>query len=186
VKSVLIQGRLFSKVVCGTNAFHGRSHFSEARDFEYRTRCDDKYIKRVITTCLGFGVNTVESSASERIHEIISDLRLTSQTPIHFIGSTRIDKTSPMRSHQEKLDFLIENRADMCVIHSQFVDRPRATEEIRGLRPFVQRIHDAGLIAGISTHSVSTVELCEGQDYEIDVYLFPLNITGFVYSEYEG
>jgi hypothetical protein len=91
-----------------------------------------------------------------------------------------------MRSHQQKLRFLIENRADICVIHAQFVDRPRATEEIRGLRQFVQRIHDAGLIAGISTHRVSTVKLCEDHDYGIDVYLFPLNMTGFVYPGYEG
>jgi hypothetical protein len=91
-----------------------------------------------------------------------------------------------MKSHQKKFKFLIDNKADICVIHAQFVDRPRATEEIRGLRQFVQRIHDAGLIAGISTHKVSTVELCEDHDYGIDVYLFPLNMTGFVYPGYDG
>ena len=91
-----------------------------------------------------------------------------------------------MKSHQEKFRFLIENRADICVIHSQFVDRPRRTAEIKGLERFVQKIHDAGLIAGISTHRISTVELCENQEYGIDVYLFPLNMTGFVYPGYDG
>lgn len=186
MKTVSIKGKHFSKVVCGTNAFYGRSHFSEARDTEYRARCSDDYIKKVIARCLEFGVNTVESSANERIHQTILDLRLRSQTPVHFIGSTRVDKTSPMNSHQAKLRFLIENKADICVIHAQFVDRSRATEEIRGLRQFIQAIHEAGLIAGISTHEVSTVELCEDHDYGIDVYLFPLNMTGFVYPGYDG
>jgi predicted TIM-barrel fold metal-dependent hydrolase len=184
MKNILIKEKQFSKVICGTNAFYARSHFSEARDTEYRTRFDDDYIEKVIVRCTEFGVNAVESSANERIHQIIADLRR--QHPIHFIGSTRIDKTSSMTSHQQKLKFLIDNRADICVIHAQFVDRPRATEEIRGLRHFVERIHDAGLIAGISTHRVSTVELCEDHDYGIDVYLFPLNMTGFVYPGYEG
>jgi hypothetical protein len=186
MKKISIKGKLFSKVVCGTNAFYGRSHFSEARDIEYRTRCDDEYIKKIINKCLDFGVNAVESSANERIHRIIADLRLGYQNPIHFIGSTRIDETSQMKSQQEKFKFLIENKADICVIHAQFVDRPRKTEEIRGLKRFVQQIHEAGLIAGISTHRVSTIELCEKHDYGIDVYLFPLNMTGFIYPGYDG
>ncbi|MHC4123334.1 MAG: aldo-keto reductase family protein [Planctomycetota bacterium] len=186
MKNVSIKGKLFSKVVCGTNAFYGRSHFSEARDVEYRNRFNDEYIKKVISRCLDFDVNAVESSANERIYKIISDLRLSRRTLIHFMGSTRLDKTSAMKSHQEKLEFLIGNKSDICIIHAQFVDRRAKTEEIEGLREFVHKIHEAGLIAGISTHKVSTVELCENNDYGIDVYLFPLNITGFVYPGYNG
>ena len=186
MKQISIKGKYFSKVVCGTNPFYGSSHFSKARDIEYLTRCDDEYIKKVITRCLELGVNTVESSANERIHQILSDLRESFGTPIHFIGSTRIDKTSQMKNHQEKLKFLIENKADICVIHAQFVDRQRNTNEIKGLKRFVQQIHNAGLIAGISTHKASTIELCEKYDYGIDTYLFPLNKTGFVYPGYEG
>ena len=103
-----------------------------------------------------------------------------------MIGNTRIDKTSAMSSHQQKFKFLLEHRADIVVIHSQFVDRPRKTDDINGLQRLVQQIHDAGLIAGISTHRVSTVELCEEKDYGVDVYLFPLNPTGFVYPGYDG
>ncbi len=186
MKQISIRGKQFSKIICGTNAIYGRSHFSEARDAEYRTRCSDEYIKKLLATCTKFGVNTVESSANERISSILSDIHSNSQTSMYFIGNTRIDETSQMKSHQEKFKFLLEQQADICVIHSQFVDRPRKTDEIRGLKRLIQKIHDAGLIAGISTHRVSTVELCEHDDYGIDVYLFPLNQTGFVYPGYDG
>lgn len=186
MEKVSIGNTLFSKVVCGTNAFYGRSHFSKARDAEYNTRCNDEYIKKMLIKCMDFGVNAVETSANERIQQIISDLRSQYQTPLYLIGNTRVDKTSEVKSHQEKFKFLIENRSDICVIHSQFVDRPRKTEEIKGLKRLIQKIHEAGLIAGISTHKNSTIELCEKQEYGIDVYLFPLNETGFVYPGYEG
>jgi hypothetical protein len=186
MEKVSIGGTLFSKVVCGTNAFYGRSHFSKARDAEYSTRCDDEYIKRMLVKCMDFGVNAVETSANERIQQIVRDLRAQHQTPLYLIGNTRVDKTSEMKSHQEKFKFLIENKADICVIHSQFVDRPKKTEEIRGLKRLIEKIHEAGLIAGISTHRNSTIELCEKQEYGIDVYLFPLNETGFVYPGYDG
>ena len=102
------------------------------------------------------------------------------------MGSTRIDETSQMKSHNDKLSFLIKNRTDICVIHAQYVDRLNKQGSIGGLDRLIDEIHSAGLLAGISTHRVETVELCERQDYGIDTYLFPLNLSGFVYPGYAG
>ena len=82
--------------------------------------------------------------------------------------------------------FLIEHRADICVVHAQYVDRMKKGASTDGLARFVEKIHAAGLLAGISTHRVETVELCEDRGCEVDTYLFPLNLSGFVYPGYEG
>ncbi len=185
MKTVSINGRDFSKVVLGTNAIYGRSHFSDARSKEYEKRCTDEYVALLIETCVRSGVNAVESSANENIQRIISDLRRKLSQPIRFIGNTRKDATSAM-GHGEKFRYLIENESDICVVHAQFVDRPRRENEIKGLQKLIRDIHAAGLIAGISTHRISTVEFCEERDYGVDVYLFPLNELGFVYPGYEG
>lgn len=186
MKKLTIAGRQFSKVLCGTNAFYGKSHFSEARDEEYRARFNDEMVERVVRRAVDMGVNTVESSANERILSILSKLREGGGETIRFVGSTRIDETSPLKSHQEKLTFLIERRADICVIHAQFVDRVRKGNDIEGLPRMVDAIHEAGLLAGISTHQVRTVELCENRGYGLDAYMFPLNLSGFVYPGYRG
>lgn len=185
IKSVSIKGKQFSKVVLGTNAIYGRSHFSTARSTEYTSRCTDEYVTGLIETCMRFGVNAVESSANERIQAILTDLRQRRGQKLWFIGNTRKDATSAM-GHREKFSYLIEHRSDICVVHAQFVDRPRRRREIAGLQKLVEDIHAAGLIAGISTHRISTVQICEEQDYGVDVYLFPLNETGFVYPGYDG
>jgi len=143
-------------------------------------------IERTIQRCVRLGINAVESSANERIISILSRLRDRSPEPIHFVGSTRIDEASEIKSHQKKLALLVEKRAEVCVIHAQYVDRPRKGDSIGGLARLVDTIHDAGLLAGISTHRVETVELCESQGYGIDTYLFPLNLSGFVYPGYKG
>jgi len=186
MKQVRIGGVGFSRVLCGTNAFWGHSHFSGARSAEYQGRFDDETIARVIQRCFDLGVNAVESCGNERVVSILSRLEEKNGSPIHLVGSTRIDETSAMNSHQEKLSFLIAQRAAICVIHSQFVDRPRRGDSIGGLESLVEKIHAAGLLAGISTHRVETVALCEEQGYGIDTYLFPLNLSGFVYPGYEG
>ncbi|MFC1603404.1 hypothetical protein ACFL5F_00110 [Planctomycetota bacterium] len=186
MKEGTISNRVFSKIICGTNPFYGHSHFSDARNAEYLGRFDDETIERMIQRCISLGINAVESSANERIVSILSRLRDKNPEPIHFVGSTRIDETSDIKSHQQKLSFLIENRAEVCVLHAQFVDRPRKGDDIRRLPQLIEKIHDAGLLAGISTHRVETVELCERQGYGIDTYLFPLNLSGFVYPGYEG
>jgi len=141
----------------------------------------------MLNRCVELGINTIESSANERIWNILCKLRDTTHEAIHFIGSTRIDATSEvMRTHAQKLSFLIQNRAEICIIHAQYVDRPRENDKIVGLDKLVDEIHEAGLLAGISTHRIDTVDLCEKKNIGIDVYLFPLNLFGFVYPGYEG
>ena len=186
MKQTMIGSTRFSKVLCGSNAFWGHSHFSEARNAEYRSRFSDEMIARVIQRCLDLGVNTVESCVNERIVSILSKLREQRAEAIRFVGSTRIDETSPVQSHQEKLARLIAIRADVCVIHAQFVDRPGKGARLDGVKQMAAQIHAAGLLAGISTHRVETVEQCEKEDCGIDTYLFPLNLSGFVYPGYLG
>ena len=186
MKKVMIGDLCCSKVICGTNPFYGHSHFSEARNEEYLNRFDVKTVESMIQRCIDFGVNTVESCANERITSILSSLREKNSKPVHFVGSTRIDETSDIKSHQQKLSFLIEHRADICVIHAQYVDRPKKGDFITGLELLIAKIHDSGLLAGISTHRVETVALCERKGYAVDVYLFPLNLSGFVYPGYGG
>ncbi|HEX2907492.1 MAG TPA: hypothetical protein VHO69_11560 [Phototrophicaceae bacterium] len=186
MQTIMIQGRAFSKVMCGSNAFYGRSHFSDARSQEYEHRATDDYIEQVIRVCMKHGVNAVETCANERIQGVVERIRADQEKPLYVVGNTRIDHTSTMKSHQQKLNYLIDHCAEICLIHSQFVDRPRADDDIKGLKPMLDKIHEAGLLAGLSTHKISTVEFCEEHDYPIDVYLFPLNLIGYVYDEYDG
>ncbi|MFC2076886.1 hypothetical protein ACFLT7_07375 [candidate division KSB1 bacterium] len=186
MKQVEIENLKFSQIMCGTNAFYARSHFSNARDIEYRKRFNNEEIEQIVLHCLEMGINTIESSANKRIYNIISKLRDTTQKTIHLIGSTRIDDTSDMTHHSQKLSYLIENNLELCIVHAQYVDRPRKSDTISGLDKLIDEIHQAGLLAGISTHRVDTIELCEQKSMGIDVYMFPLNISGFVYEGYQG
>ena len=186
MKHIAIGSLRFSKIICGTNPFYGHSHFSAARNADYLGRFDDPTIERTIQRCITLGINTVESCANERIVSLLARVRSRHGGAIHFIGTTRIDETSGIKSHRQKLSFLIDNRAEVCVVHAQYVDRPRTRDAIEGLPRLIETIHNAGLLAAISTHRVETVALCERQGYGIDMYLFPLNLSGFVYPGYEG
>ncbi len=145
------------------------------------------FLMTILKMCLSYvsakGVNSIETCANERILNIITGIK--KESNINIIGTTRIDETSPMKSHQIKLKYLINNGADICIIHSQFVDRLSSGSEIKGLQYMVDEIHAAGLLAGISTHKNSTIELCE-KKYDVDVYLYPMNMLGFVYPGYDG
>jgi hypothetical protein len=186
MQHINICGTDFSKIICGSNAFYGRSHFSSSRDVEYQTYFTDENIKKSIECCLTWGINTVETSANKRISSILSSIRLEKQSSLFCIGSTRIDETSDMKSHHQKLEYLIKEQVKICVIHSQYIDHALQDEEIPGLDRLLDKIHEAGLIAAISTHQVNIVELCERKKYCIDTYLFPLNNIGFVYPGYSG
>jgi predicted aldo/keto reductase-like oxidoreductase len=183
MRKIKLGNKEYSKIICGTNAFYGHSHFSSVRDDEYKARFSNDYITQTIKYCVDNGINAIETCANERIQEIINLIR--QESDINLIGNTRIDETSEMKSHQQKLKYLLENASDICIIHSQYVDRPNSGGEIKGLQAMIDIIHRAGLLAGISTHKNSTIELCENK-YNLDVYLYPMNKLGFVYPGYEG
>jgi len=183
MRKIRLGNKEYSKIICGTNAFYGRSHFSTARDGEYKNRFSNDYITKTLRYCFENGINAIETCANERIQKIIDEIKQKSE--INYIGNTRIDETSEMKSHQIKLKYLLNNGADICIIHSQYVDRPNSGNEIKGLQSMIDKIHRAGLLAGISTHKNSTIELCE-KKYDLDVYLYPMNMLGFVYPGYEG
>lgn len=44
MKTINIQGRHFSKIICGINPFYGYSHFSEIRNKEYLSKFSDTNI----------------------------------------------------------------------------------------------------------------------------------------------
>jgi hypothetical protein len=176
----------FSKIICGTNSIYGRSHFSEARDIEYKNRFNDQTTLSILHHCCKSGINTIESSANEKITSMISTLKKETQDNINFIGSTRIDHTSPIKSHNKKLESLINNRSEACIIHAQIVDNITDDNGFKTLERMINKIKKAELISGISTHKVKTVEMCERKGLDIDLYLFPLNLTGFVYPGYKG
>jgi hypothetical protein len=186
MKTIRLGNLDWSKVICGSNPFNARSHFSAARDAEYRARFTDEKIERVLRRCLELGINTYETSASERAWNIVSRIRQASGRPLHFIGSTRLDETSDMKSHTQKLEFLVQRKTELCVIHAQHVEKQWKGGTIPGLATMLDAIHAAGLLAGVSAHRIATVELCEKNGYAIDTYLFPLNLSGFVYPGYDG
>ena len=186
MNAITIGGIQFSKAMCGTNAFYGRSHFSTARDTEYKEHFNEQNIIKAIECSMKWGINTVETSANEQIENIITSIREKNKVQLHCVGSTRIDETSAMKSHHQKLDFLIQHRAAICVIHSQFMDNSWTDHSGDQFKRMLDQIHEAGLITGISTHKVKTVEMCEKKGYSIDTYLFPLNLMGFVFPGYDG
>lgn len=186
MRTVRLGSLELSRLVCGSNPFNARSHFSAARDAEYAARFRDEAVDRVLWRGLELGLNAYENSASERAWDTVSRVRRATGQSLHFIGSTRIDETSDMKSHEQKLRFLLERRAEVCLIHAQHVEKRWKGEEIPGLDRMLGEIHDHGLLAGVSAHRIATVELCERKGYPIDAYLFPLNATGFVYPGYDG
>ena len=55
MKTVRLASLEWSKVICGSNPFNARSHFSAARDAEYRARFTDERIAHVLHRCLELG-----------------------------------------------------------------------------------------------------------------------------------
>ena len=92
MEKIKIGNKDYSKIIVGTNAFYGHSHFSAARDSEYKKKFSDDYIKNLLELCFSKGVNSIETCANERIVNIINGIKI-KDNDIITLGLGSIEET---------------------------------------------------------------------------------------------
>ncbi|MBT4822427.1 MAG: hypothetical protein HON70_42355 [Lentisphaerae bacterium] len=170
-----------SRIVCGTNPILGRSDLSKARMEHYRSHFTDKNVVDLICKCAEYGINTIETSVSDRMFGISDCVERRIGAKMRMITSTRIDCSSDVKSHTLKCRMGIDRKSEAILVHDQQASQKPRNGEIPGLNRLLDMIHEAGIVAGISCHDARVVEFCEKHHPSIDVYLFPLNKNNHIY-----
>lgn len=80
------------------------------------------------------------------------------------------------------IDWCAEAGAQVCMIHPNFTDRHlhTARREITGAEELLSRIRSLGMIPGLCTHRPETLPLVTEAGYDVEVFILPLNVAGFL------
>lgn len=179
IPSTSIGGLEVSRLMCGSNPFFGYSHFSKARDLwqkEYFTR---ERIVAVIAKCTEFGMNAVMGPPLEELHQAIVAARDVTGREIIWVCTPWGGKPGEL---ENGIAWCAERGASICMPHSAWVDSHHVSSEkrIEGLERYVQLIRSFGMIPGLSTHRPETLVSGEAAGYDIETYILPHNVTGFL------
>ena len=148
-----------SRLVCGTNAFCGISHFTTSRDLFLSQYFSDVNKIAEIMSFLAeeFGVNACISSPRDSIAKAIEIVENETGLQYNWICSpsgTRQTAGGMPAELSKQIDWCADHNVKVCMPHRSWTDFQidGAKLEIRDLPEVTAYIRDKGMVPGLSTH----------------------------------
>jgi len=174
-----IGGLPISRLMIGSNTFHGYSHFSGARDRWLREYFNRDRIYEVMEFCARQGLNATIALQRQDYADIMAEVeRATGQHIVYIATPAGPTLDDLKRGIREAADIGCE----MCWPHTSWTD-------VRVLPPenrihegpeAVEYIRECGMIPGWSTHRPETIAVSDAAGYDVAGYVQIFNPIGFL------
>ena len=174
-----IGGIEVSRLMIGTNTFHGFSHFSAARSEWLRRHFTPERIYEVVAYCAEEGLNVTIAGARGDYMDVLQEVERNTGQHIYYIGT-------PSGGTLEELKRGIDETADIgcefCWPHTSWTDSHLLPAENRivDAPEVLAYIRERGMIPGWSTHRPETVVVSDRAGYDCAGYVQMFNSIGFL------
>ncbi len=174
-----IGGLEVSRLIIGSNTFHGFSHFSKARSDWLRRYFTPERIFEVMCYCANQGLNATCSMQRPDYAEVMRAVE--AETGVHIIWFA----TPGGRDTEELKDGICqaaELGAEFCMPHTMWTDARLLPSKgiIEEAEEVLAFIREQGMRPGWSTHRPETVAISDQRGYDVEVYIQIFNAEGFL------
>ena len=149
-----------SRLVCGANPFNGGSHLSVFVNYEMRQYYNPDQVLKTLRRCQEVGINCWQSGTNnvELYKRFIGE-----GGQMHYLA---IDSCNP-----SSVETLAKGGCIGVAHHGEATDHLFKTGQLDKVQDGLKRVHDAGMLAGISTHMPAVVDAVESKGWEVDYYM---------------
>ena len=149
-----------SRVICGANCFNAGSHLSVFVNHAMREYYSEAQILRTLQRCQQVGINCWQAGLSN----LDRYRRFTEQgLQMHYI--------SLAAGEPAHIDRLRRGGCFAIAHHGEVTDQMFKRGRLEAARAYLQRIRDAGLVVGVSTHIPDVVDAIESAGWDVDFYM---------------
>jgi hypothetical protein len=135
------------------------------------------------------GVNCCISSPRTKIFEAIKQTEKEIGDSFHWIcsPSNRLTVKGLESDLFKQIDWCAEHNVSVCIPHRDYTDNAIDKENLKiggkkgypDLNEVTEYIRKKGMIPGLSTHYIESIEAAEKRNYDVKVIVQPLNKIGF-------
>lgn len=177
--TVSIGGYEISRLIIGSNTFHGFSHFSAARSNWLKRHFTPERIFEVMCACARQGLNTTVSMQRPDYAEVLRAVEAETGVHIHWFATPGGRDTAELK---EGICQAAELGAEFCLPHMMWTDSRllAARGIIEEADEVCAYIRAQGMVPGWSTHRPETVTVSDRAGYDVEVYIQIYNATGFL------
>ncbi|MBD3350182.1 MAG: hypothetical protein GF364_01695 [Candidatus Lokiarchaeota archaeon] len=175
-----------SRLICGTNAFCGISHFTKSRDMYLADYFRDVNKIAEIMSYLfkEFGVNACISSPRDSILKAKEMVEEELGEKYHWIctpSDARETATGTEPNIKQQIEWCADHGVSVCMPHRSWTDYRIQNKDrvIFDIEKVTNCIRDHGMIPGLSTHYYETIQAVKKHNYDVKLIVQPLNPTGF-------
>jgi len=168
-----------SRLIVGSNPMFGYSHVNRQYDMHMREWYTDERIVKVLSDCEKAGINTWQASFNWDMKRIFPKLR-GAGCNIQFIclaASWHFDEKMG-RTPEEVLDGTVkcaqaaaEFKPIGIAFHGHATDLLFRAGKIDLLKTYIDRVHDLGVAAGISTHNPKILDTLHEKGFSNEFYM---------------
>lgn len=193
IPKVNLENLKLSKVVCGTNQFMGITHRGNPIDIYFHMRRFKEastVAKYMIYLVQNHGVNCCVSSPRDKIYEAMQiTMKETGEKMYWLCTPSRRGTAKDLLSDVfNQIDWCVDHEVAVCMPHRDYTDHALDKQKLviggnaKDLPPYpdvAAYIRDKGMIPGLSTHYIETIEAVEKNKYDAPLIIQPLNKIGF-------
>ena len=181
----IVGGVSVSRLIIGTNWFHGYSHTSKAKDDFIKSYQTVKNMADIITVFMEAGVDTIMGPSVQATVDAVKIAEdRTGRKCISIITpSFNIKSGGPFELEPERVfDQCKEFGATFCFPHQTVTDAlmDLMHREIRDIDKYTKMIRDRGMIPGLSTHMPESVTIADETGIDVESYIQLYNAAGFL------
>lgn len=154
-----------TRLIVGSNPISGYSYMGPVLDQHMREYFTPERIVKVLWKCEQEGINTHQFSRPEQMADVFGKLR---------------DRGSKMKficlhasgSQYTSIEQVVQSTRPIAIVHHGGVtDRLFRDGKSREVHDFVKRVHDAGVLAGVSAHNPDCIKRIADEGWQVDLFM---------------
>jgi len=170
-----------TRMILGSNTFHGFSHFSAARSNWLKQYFTREKTYELVEAAANLGMNAVLSSAREDFYDILQELER--NTGHHMVWICTPSGVTA-KDVEPGVKWCADHGVEICMPHQMYTDNNLipAQNRIEGAEELLALIRSLGMEPGWSTHRPEAITVSDKAGYDIAAYIQPYNSIGFLCS----
>ncbi len=164
LSTIRIGKHTLTRLVAGANPVGGYSHSTPNLAKHMREYFTHERTVEFVRECVRAGINTWQNNPSDKVLRAIKELRAEGPD-FHWICLTSDKPFEPPRKR------LLALKPIALVHHGGVTDTLFRLGKHQQVHDFVKKVHDAGVMAGVSSHSPENVAYIEEKGWENEFFM---------------
>jgi len=167
-----------TRLIAGGNPLYGYSHFNPILDRLMRDYFTDERVVQFLLDCEKAGINTFQTNFKERSRHQQALIR-EAGCKMHWICLSDPWDVNPKANTPDEIrdatlkcvDIAAPSKPIGFAHHGGGTDKLFRAGKLDLIKTFINKVHDMGFPAGISTHNPKVVEMVEEKGWSNDFYM---------------